>query len=360
MLENNFLEDPTVKQDIEKIAATLNPYRSRIAGKVFLITGGSGFLGKYLVGALLYLNKHTLKKPAKIIVVDNYITSSKKGNVLKNKFIRYIDRDVTKSVQINSHIDYIVHAAGIASPIYYKKYPLETIDVAIKGTRNMLELAKEKGVKSFLFFSSSEIYGDPIPSELPTKETYWGNVSSTGPRSLYDESKRLGETLCMVYYNYFQVPIKIVRPFNVFGPGMGSKDYRVVPNFIRCMLQKESLPVHGAGKQTRTFCYISDAVAGFFLTLFIGRPWEVYNVGSNQKEISMNKLAKIFQTISNEKIDIENVEYPTYYPLGEPYRRCPDVSKIKRELKYRPKVGLENGLLRTITWCKQNWEFSSL
>lgn len=360
MLENNFLEDPIVKQDIEKIAATLRPYRPHIDGKVFLITGGSGFLGKYLVGTLLYLNKNMLKKPAKIIVVDNYITSSKKENVLKNKFIRYIDRDVTKSVQINTHIDYIVHAAGIASPIYYKKYPLETIDVAINGTRNMLELAKKKQVKSFIFFSSSEIYGDPIPSELPTKETYWGHVSSTGPRSLYDESKRLGETLCMVYYNYFQVPIKIVRPFNVFGPGMGSKDYRVVPNFIRCILKKEPLPVHGAGKQTRTFCYISDAVAGFFLTLFIGRPGEVYNVGSNQKEISMNKLAKVFQAISDEKLDIKNIDYPAYYPLGEPYRRCPDVSKIKRELKYRPKVGLEKGLLRTITWCKLNWEFSTL
>lgn len=358
MLEKNFLEDPTVKEDIEKIAATLRPHMPLIEGKVFLITGGSGFLGKYLVGTLLYLNKHTRGKPAKIIVVDNYITSSKKGKVLKNKNIRYIDRDVTKSVRINTHIDYIVHAAGIASPIYYKKYPLETIDVAIKGTRNMLDLAKEKRVKSFLFFSSSEIYGDPAPSDLPTKETYWGNVSSTGPRSLYDESKRLGETLCMVYYNYFQVPIKIVRPFNVFGPGMGSKDYRVVPNFIRSILKKQPLPVHGAGKQTRTFCYISDAVAGFLLSLLIGGPGEVYNVGSNQKEVSMNKLAKVFQTISSEKVTIKNIPYPADYPLGEPYRRCPDVSKIKRELKYHPKVGLEKGLLRTMTWCKENWEWS--
>lgn len=359
MSEINFLEDPIVKQDIEKIAATLFPHKALISGKTFLITGGSGFLGKYMVGALLYLNEHTLAKPAKIIVIDNYITSSKSGNAIKNKSIKYIERDVTKNVQINSPVDYIIHAAGIASPIYYKKYPLETIDVAINGTRNMLELAKKKKVKSFLFFSSSEIYGDPAPSDLPTKETYWGNVSSTGPRSLYDESKRLGETLCMVYYNYFQVPTKVVRPFNVFGPGMGAKDYRVVPNFIRCMLKHEPVPVHGAGKQTRTFCYISDGVAGFLLTLLIGKPGEVYNVGSNQKEISMNKLAKVFQSISNEAIEIKNVNYPEYYPLGEPYRRCPDVSKIKRELKYRPKVGLEKGLLRTIEWCKKNWNLNA-
>src|SRR3989344_3525550 len=350
MLENNFLEDPTVKQDIEKIAATLNPYRSRIAGKVFLITGGSGFLGKYLVGALLYLNKHTLKKPAKIIVVDNYITSSKKGDVLENKFIRYIDRDVTKRVQINSHIDYIIHAAGIASPIYYKKYPLETIDVAVIGTRNMLELAKKKMVKSILFFSSSEIYGNPDKEAIPIQETYNGNVSPIGPRACYDESKRLGETLCMIYFNLFKTPIKIVRPFNIYGPGMKIDDYRVIPSFIAAALQGKNIPVHSSGQQTRAFCYITDATVGFFKVMLQGYYGHVYNVGNDKTEITMNALAKTINKILNDKAEIKNIDYPENYPGDEPERRCPDLTKIKKQLRYKAEVDLTTGITRTLEW----------
>jgi len=219
----------------------------------------------------------------------------------------------------------------------------------------MLELAKEKKVKSFLFFSSSEIYGNPPPETLPTKETYLGNVSSIGPRSCYDESKRLGEALCMVFFRYFGSPIKIVRPFNVFGPGMQANDFRVIPRFIASIIYNQPIPVYAGGKQTRTFCYISDAVSGFLLVLLAGKNGEVYNVGSNQKEISINYLAKVFNKIFKNKLKILHLSYPKDYPQGEPRRRCPDVSKIKKELKYRPRVGLEKGIMRTFSWCQKNW-----
>jgi UDP-glucuronate decarboxylase len=165
-----------------------------------------------------------------------------------------------------------LHAAGVASPVYYMRYPLETIDSAVQGTKNLLELArKNKHLESFIFFSSSEIYGDPDPGSVPTPETYHGYVSSVGPRACYDESKRLGETIATVYQQRYDVPVKIVRPFNVFGPGMRHDDRRVIPMFTYEALNGRPLPVHSDGSQTRTFCYITDAICGFLQTLLKGK-----------------------------------------------------------------------------------------
>lgn len=350
--------DKIIQDDIQKITASIRIYSRSLSGKTIVVTGGLGFIGKYITGTFIYLNDHVLKKPCKLIIIDNHITSLKNNAELfsDKKNITYLEHDVARPIKLHGKIDYIIHAAGIASPFHYQKYPLETVDVAVNGTRNMLDLAKTKRVKSILFFSSSEIYGDPQPNAIPTKETYFGNVSSIGPRSCYDESKRLGEALCMIYHNYFKTPVKIVRPFNIFGPGMVPHDFRVIPRFIYSVLHDEPIPVHGDGKQTRTFCYISDAIAGFLRVLLIGKNGEVYNVGSNQKEISINRLAKIFNKVFDNRLKVKNIPYPKNYPQGEPKRRCPDVSKIKKELGYRPRVGLEKGLVRTFAWCKENWE----
>lgn len=349
--------DKIIQEDIQKITGSMRKISNSLSGKTIVITGGLGFIGKYLISTFIFLNDHVLKKQCKLIIIDNHITSLKNNAAFfsNKKNITYLEHDVVTPVKLYGTIDYIIHAAGIASPFYYQKYPLETVDVAVNGTRNMLDLAKTKQAKSILFFSSSEIYGDPQPNAIPTKETYFGNVSSIGPRSCYDESKRLGEALCMIYYNYFKTSVKIVRPFNIFGPGMVPNDFRVVPRFIYSVLHNEQIPVHGDGKQTRTFCYISDAVVGFFLVLLAGKNGEVYNVGSNQKEISINHLAKIFNTVFDNKLKVKNIPYPKNYPQGGPKRRCPDVSKIKKELGYRPRVGLEKGLIRTLAWCKNNW-----
>lgn len=348
-------QDPIIREDLKIIAQSLKKERSLLEGKNILITGGSGFLGKYIVSTLLYLNENLLKKPCKIISLDNHITSEGKGNDLISKFLKNINHDVSQPFNIKDDINYIIHAAGIASPIYYRRYPLEAIDVAVNGTRNMLELAKTKKVKGILFFSSSEIYGDPDPKEIPIKETYHGNVSSIGPRACYDESKRLGETLCITFLELFNLPIKIVRPFNVYGPGMKSDDYRVIPAFVSSAMSNNPIPVHASGKQTRAYCYISDAIIGFMKVLLIGRKGQAYNIGNQETEVTVNELAQVLNGLFNNKLSIKKIDYPKDYPKDEPQRRCPDLTKSRKDLLYNPTVDLKSGLEKTVKWCKNNW-----
>lgn len=348
---------PILKEDLEKITNDIKAIANSLSDKTILITGGSGFLGRYLICELIYLNDHVLKKPCKIISLDNYITSSSVSNDrhIKSPQLVRIRHDVTKKIKITEQVDYIIHAAGIASPIYYRKYPLQAIAVAVEGTQNMLELSKKKKVKSMLFFSSSEIYGDPTQDALPTKETYRGNVSPIGPRASYDESKRLGETLCITYHELYKTPVKIVRPFNVYGPGMRRNDYRVVPMFVYDALKGKDIPVHVRGNQTRSFCYISDATTAFFKILLKGVNGEVYNAGNDSNETTIKDLSILLNKIFKKKLKIKYIEYPKNYPQGEPQRRYPDLSKIRKGLKYNPRIGLEEGLMRTIDWCKDNW-----
>lgn len=346
-------QDSVIKQDMKKIISTIKDLIPELDGKVILITGGSGFLGKYIIETLLTLNETKLKKPSRIISIDNHITSAETTKSSKN--LKQITHDVKQPLTIKGKIDYIIHAAGIASPVYYQKFPLETIDAAVNGTRNMLELARKKKVIGFLYFSSSEIYGDPPPDQIPTKESFKGYVSSFGPRSCYDESKRLGETLCYIYHTRFGVPVKIVRPFNVFGPGMAPFDHRVIPSFLYSAFLNEPLQIHSSGNQTRTFCYISDATTAFLQVLLKGKPGEAYNVGNDNNELDMNKLANTLKEIFKGGLQVNNIEYPESYPADEPQRRCPDLSKIRKDTKYKPKVSLKQGLQKTVKWCKSNW-----
>lgn len=337
----------TVAQNIKKIVKPLE-------GSTLLIAGGSGFLGQYIIKTILFLNENYLKTPCKIISIDNYITSTKK-TVVKNSYLQYIDHDVTSQITIKDSISYIIHAAGIASPIYYNKYPLETINAAVNGTQNILQFALKQNVKSVLYFSSSEVYGDPPAQNIPTKETYKGNVSCIGPRACYDESKRLGETLCMVYHNLYKIPVKIVRPFNIYGPGMKMNDLRVIPTFISSAIKKKKIPIYGNGKQTRAFCYITDALEGIFRVLLSDKNGEVYNIGNSAAEISVYNLAQTFRSILDKNLLIARVPYSKNYPQDEPKRRCPDITKIKKQLAFQPKIDLKTGLIRTIAWCSVNW-----
>ena len=215
----------------------------------------------------------------------------------------------------------------------------------------MLNLAKEQGAK-LLYFSSSEIYGDPYDDNVPTPETFRGNVSSLGPRACYDESKRLGETISRIYYEQFGVHSVIVRPFNVYGPGMNKSDYRVLPNFARQIISGNTVKVYGTGSQTRTYCYITDAVTGFIKALLNGRPGEAYNIGNDSPEISVIELTKYINRIVEEEVKVELSAYPSSYPPDEPQRRCPDLTKSKEDLRFSPTVELERGLQKFFEWAK--------
>lgn len=346
-----------IKRDLKEIVKGIKQEAKCLQGETLLISGGAGFLGSYIVRTIFELNKKIFKKQCKVISIDNFITGRKRRILedINDKNFTFINADVTKPLEIKDRVDYIIHAAGLASPVYYQKYPLETIDSAIMGAKNLLEIARIKKAKSFLYFSSSEIYGDPDPNFIPTPENYRGNVSSIGPRSCYDESKRLGETLCMTYYKVYGIPIKIVRPFNVYGPGMMSDDYRVIPTFISSALKRKPLPVHDEGNQTRTFCYVSDAIIGFLKVLLSKQSGEIYNVGNDNNEINMMGLARLIGELFKNKVEIQAIKYPKHYPQEEPKRRCPDLTKIKNNLAYDPHIDLKQGLKRVIKWCKQEY-----
>lgn len=342
----NFLLDC----DVAEIARSLGSAARAFSGKTVLITGGRGFLGRYFGRTFAYLNARTLDKPCRVLVMDNLITAGAAGaSARSHPGQKFIQHDVIVPFVPRERIDFILHAAGIASPHYYRAYPLQTLEVAVQGTKNMLALARRSGAR-MLFFSSSEIYGNPDPRFVPTPENYRGNVSCLGPRACYDESKRLGETLCEIYHNTEGVSVSIVRPFNVYGPGMQENDYRVLPNFASRIKGGLPVRVYGGGGQTRTFCYVSDAINGFLRALVRGRSGEAYNIGNPDPEVSMLGLVKLAESTLKRKIPLEKVGYPSSYPADEPLRRCPDISKAGTALGYAPRVRLKEGLRRFFDW----------
>ena len=350
-----------IQEDIREIANELKEVASRLNNKTVFISGGAGFLGRYLVATLDYLNRNVLVHPCKVIVADTFI-SGQRDAIPKSEHISLLQQDVSKPFRIDGKIDFILHAASIASPIFYNKFRMETIDVGVLGTRNLLDLAREKNVESFLFFSSSEVYGNPDLAHIPTKEDYNGNVSCIGPRACYDEPKRIGETLCMTYAEIHNLPVKIVRPFNIFGPGMRLDDGRVVSNFVVSAMKGEKIPIYGDGLNTRTFCYISDAITAFFLVLFSDQNREVFNVGSDEQELSMKHFADIvIGLVQNDKARAHLVEGANvmYQQNVDPQRRCPDLTKIRTKLGYRPKISLISGLRRFIIWAREETERQS-
>lgn len=349
-----------IAEDVKTIVENLGKDVHRFSGKTVLLTGSAGFLGRYFTAVFSYLNQHVLAEPCRLLALDNFITGIKHADFdfRDDRNIIEVWGDVTQKLPVREDISFIIHGAGIASPVHYREYPLETIDAAVAGTKNLLELALHNTkLEGFLHFSSSEIYGDPDPSAVPTPETYHGYVSSVGPRACYDESKRLGETLATIYHERFNVPTRIVRPFNVFGPGMMYTDKRVVPMFAYKAMNGEEIPVHGDGLQTRTFCYITDAITGFLKILLLGTPGQAYNLGNDDNELSMIDLARSFEKNSDGRTKATLIPYPESYPAGEPMRRCPDLTKARTDLGYEPKVDLDTGIARFMEWSKTDPSF---
>ena len=222
------------------------------------------------------------------------------------------------------------------------------MDVSTIGTRNMLELAKQKNVEGFLFTSSSEVYGDPPDQYIPTPETYNGNVSISGPRACYDESKRVGETLCYINSNFFDKKTAIIRPFNVYGPGMSMNDYRIIPNITRSLVFNEELKIYDTGTQTRTYCYVSDAINGFLKVIIKDEKFGIYNIGTNE-EITIAELAMMIGHHFGRLVEI----IPSDLAEGGTSRRCPDLTKLIA-LGYQPRFSLRQGLRLVASWYDQH------
>ncbi len=339
--------------DIEEICTTLGSIAHAFSGKRILITGARGFLGRYFTDVFMRLNDTVLESPCKITAVDNLITAGPMGaGAAAHRHIDFVNHDIIKPFHLAQPVDFVLHLAGIASPHYYRKWPLATLEVATIGLKNVLELTKTTSAR-LVFFSSSEIYGDPDAANVPTKENCNGSVSCLGARACYEESKRLGETLVQIYGTQYDVQGTIVRPFNVYGPGMQKFDYRVLPNFAAKILANEPVNIYGTGKQTRTFCYVTDAIRGFLQVLLHGRVGQAYNIGNPAPELSIIDLVDtIERVVPAITVDRRVIDHPETYPADEPQRRCPDITKAVLELGYMPTVDFDVGLRRFFDWAK--------
>lgn len=312
-----------------------------------LIAGGAGFIGSHLTKSLL-------SKNYKVICIDNFLTSDRKNieEFLENANYKFIELDVTKSIESKelSDINFIFHLASPASPNKksprsFINFPIETLMANSIGTKNLLDLAKEKNAK-FLYASSSEVYGDPLIS--PQKEEHFGNVNPNGVRSVYDEGKRFGEAITMAYFRKYKLDVRIIRIFNTYGPFMQVDDGRVVSNFINQAIRNEKITIYGDGTQTRSFCYIDDMVKGLELSMFSDNTnGQVFNLGK-PLEKTVEELAKIIISLTNSKSEIVFEGLPE----DDPKKRNPDIEKAGKVFGFKPQVSMEDGLSKTIEYFK--------
>lgn len=308
--------------------------------KKVLITGAAGFIGSHLCDRFI-------KEGFYVIGLDNFLTGSPDNiaHLIGNERFKFIKYDVTNFIYIPDEIDIILHFACPASPVDYLNHPIHTMKVDSLGTINTLGLAKAKKAR-YIFASTSEVYGDP--QVHPQPETYWGNANPIGPRSVYDEAKRFSEALTMAYYRKHKIDTRIVRIFNTYGPRMRMNDGRVVPNFITQALKNEPITVYGDGTQTRSFCYIDDLVEGIFRMATIDKlNGEVINLG-NPDEYKILDFAQIIKKLIHSKSLIIFKDLPQ----DDPKQRKPDITKAKKNLKWKPNLELKEGLKKTIIWFK--------
>lgn len=353
------IKSDIVSKDLDQIALNLSEFAPKIRDKTFVISGGAGFLGSWF-------SDTAIRMGGKVICVDNLIAGSQKSisHLIPNPHFQFVEEDIAQ-FSIPDSADYIVHMASIASPPLYQKNPIEVLDSGLLGTRNVLEQARRKPYENIIFTSTSEVYGDPPDQLIPTPETYYGYVSSYGPRSMYDESKRAAEAYCWAYRadaakEGVDLPIRIARIFNTYGPRIDvdntSQYSRALIKFVVQALRNEPITVYGDGKQTRSFCYVTDQVTGLFkLLLTDGVNGEVVNLG-NDTETTIGDLAEEIKRISNSQSPIVYNAQPDYNIETDPQRRSPDITKARNILNYNPTTTLEDGLRRTISWTRAHLE----
>lgn len=357
----------SVSSDMARIFSGLSMQeRERLKNSTLLFTGGAGFLGYYFLSFLTTYRKELHIK--KVICLDNFQSGypawlqslcSDDGVELHN--FNVIADDIASIPDIG-HVDYVFHMASIASPHFYRQYPIETLDANVGGLRKLLDFYKDKPLKKLVFFSSSEIYGDPDAQHIPTPEAYRGYVDCQGPRACYDEAKRFGETMCYLFHQKYGMPITIIRPFNNYGPGMRLNDARVPADFANAIRLNRDIEILSDGSPTRTFCYISDAVTGYLkCLLYTGSAFETFNIGSDGPEISIRQLAEIYAKAGAELFGYTGqirfaVSPDKNYLNNNPSRRCPDISKARRLLHYAPQIDVTVGVSRYLEYIKENME----
>jgi dTDP-glucose 4,6-dehydratase len=302
-----------------------------------VITGAAGFIGSHL-------SEELLDRGHSVVGIDNLLTGDT-ANIahLAGRDFVFVKHDVTNYINVEGPVDAVLHWASPASPIDYLELPIPTLKVGALGTHKALGLAKAKNAR-FVIASTSEVYGDPL--EHPQKETYWGNVNPIGPRGVYDEAKRFAEAMTTAYHRYHGLDAKIVRIFNTYGPRMRLRDGRAVPAFMSQALTGEDVTIFGSGRQTRSFCYVTDLVDGI-IRLMQSNVNEPVNIG-NPKEMTIEEIARMIITLTGSKSKI------VYRPLPEddPKVRQPDITRARTLLGWEPKVGLEEGLTRTLEYFR--------
>ena len=337
--------------------------KDRLKG-VVLITGCAGFLGYYFMHFFeMYSGQLGVSK---VIALDNFMLGKPKWieRLSENELFDIQEFDIANDDIMNlsgsEKADYVIHMASIASPVFYRKYPIETLDANIWGLRRLLDFYVNKSLKGLLFFSSSELYGDPPPEYIPTDEEYRGNVSATGPRACYDESKRFGETMCMLYAQKYHMPIGIARPFNNYGPGMRITDKRVPADFAKAIYDNKDIIILSSGTPTRTFCYIADSIIGYLKVLLHGK-YDYFNIGIGSPEITITELAEFYAKAGTKIFGytgkvIYNKSNDTDYLTHNPERRCPNINKARSLLGYNPEISVEHGVSRFLEFIKENEE----
>jgi dTDP-glucose 4,6-dehydratase len=306
-----------------------------------LVTGGAGFLGSHLCERLV-------AEGHDVVCYDSLMTGSRDNlaSLAGNPSFTFRQYDVTRHVDVEGPVDWVLHFASPASPRDYLEHPIHTLKVGALGTLNCLGLAKDRGA-ALLLASTSEVYGDPL--RHPQQESYWGNVNPVGPRGVYDEAKRFAEALTMAYHDTHGVEVRIARIFNTFGPRMRKADGRAVPTFIHQALTDQPITVHGDGSQTRSLAYVDDTVEGFIRLLGAGGVTGPVNIG-NPEEVTVRHLAERIRDLTGATSGIHTVGRP----VDDPERRCPDIGLARQLLGWAPAVTLDEGLQRTIDWCRRS------
>jgi nucleoside-diphosphate-sugar epimerase len=339
-----------ILEDLEQIIGS-NLNWSVFTGKTVLITGANGFLPAYMVETLLFLEYQGIIKNVRVLALVRNIEKARTRfkYYLNNQNLEFILQDVCDPIYIEEKIDFIIHAASQASPKYYGIDPVGTLSANILGTINMMKLAQTHSIESFLYFSSSEVYGNLENSKIPTTEVDYGYLDPTNIRSCYAEGKRMGETICVSWLHQFGIPSKIIRPFHTYGPCMALDDGRVYADFIADIVLNRNIVMKSDGKARRTFCYLSDATIASFMILLNGKNGEAYNVGNSDCEISVIQLArKLVKLFPERKLKVVvNEIQNSGYLKSKVLRNCPDLSKIKK-LGWIPTVNIDNGFHRTV------------